>query len=97
PASTLFPYTTLFRSVLDFEGEREVRRPEGVVQLDDVVPAREGGLARCLPDGCLLPLAERVHRPVAVGREHGLGARQLARWHEERSEERRVGKEGRGG
>src|SRR5207244_11751726 len=45
PRSTLFPYTTLFRSVQSFlEGVDVVGRPEGPLTLDEVLWRRATGL-----------------------------------------------------
>src|SRR3712207_8907077 len=55
PRSTLFPYTTLFRSA----GGVDLRRP-GVCQ-----PA---GVATCTPNECRLPPGGHPRRPADAGR-----------------------------
>src|SRR3712207_7877861 len=62
PRSTLFPYTTLFRSVRGDSGRR-VRQRRALLQPDDGA-RRDGRRGRALPAG-VAPPAEELHRERA--------------------------------
>src|SRR5690625_8013573 len=85
PSSTLFPYTTLFRSVL-----RTVHRVDG----ECVLCTGERGEQPCLGGGGLLPEDQRIRVVLAqhlTDRHLGLPVGDSDEV--TRSEERRVGKE----
>src|SRR3989449_11436868 len=90
PRSTLFPYTTLFRSLGEEEERARVGREDPVPllrrQLEAVLEHTRGGVADedVEPPGDALDLR---HQPLDLG-----GLLQVGR-NEVRSEERRVGKE----
>src|SRR2546422_10917927 len=90
PRSTLFPYTTLFRS-------RQVAVPD-----DEVLRPHQVGPEHCEPEGQLAEVVELLRRDQGCephppphgdrddGERHERGEEAA---HEVRSEERRVGKE----
>src|SRR3712207_9544090 len=106
PRSTLFPYTTLFRSRTelmrwDLAVHRAIYRAAGNPHLDDVLVRYDNLATRIF---CLfldrLPtvdahVGEHVGLLRAIAEGEADRAEELAREHVIRSEERRVGKEGR--
>src|SRR3712207_9271323 len=76
PRSTLFPYTTLFRSVLDAGGRlgrheqrrrRAPARPPLAALVQVVVDPRRGAVARVLVDRLELPVRGAEHRAAVEG------------------------------
>src|SRR2546426_9758858 len=89
PRSTLFPYTTLFRSVPADRGMARLPVAEGSLHKDGVGGEHGQDL---LGIAALPSAAERVDQP-AVRLVHGANIRQSESLDGDRSEERRVGKE----
>src|SRR2546422_9965980 len=86
PRSTLFPYTTLFRSGIELKG-----RTLGLFGAGRIGQAVG---RRAVPFGLRIVYAARSPRPE-FERETGAVRVEFGRLLSERSEERRVGKEGR--
>src|SRR2546427_11568987 len=96
PRSTLFPYTTLFRSLKTKEGEIDAAAQRAGVLRPTLVMVTFFGVvpqARFSPDDLNITSLGRLYRPVGIvplsprWSSYQLDAR------EQRSEERRVGKE----
>src|SRR2546422_8750537 len=88
PRSTLFPYTTLFRSHLILGGAQQRRRPRGGID-----ERRAGGHFRLSARRAECPPPDGVGAGDGEG-EGGFAVRPVLVEHlEHRSEERRVGKE----
>src|SRR5690554_8084324 len=91
PTSTLFPYTTLFRSVLWHQGRLD--------EADRLLVSCSRHAEQTRDLGLLLAMALRVLMCKAQGRLEdafvwiGRAERAMHAWQVDRSEERRVGKE----
>src|SRR2546430_17253358 len=86
PRSTLFPYTTLFRSYVD-----QTNTSDAVANADATSSAQQTVSQSQEGPGPLLRLGDRLLRGTRrVGVRHGVGRVRLV---DVRSEERRVGKE----
>src|SRR2546430_14414551 len=93
PRSTLFPYTTLFRSLRARDLDTPFIFVSGTIGEDVAVEAMKAGAQDFLTKGNLrrlVPAVERELRDAVVRRERRRAQTALL---ERRSEERRVGKE----
>src|SRR2546430_17634321 len=83
PRSTLFPYTTLFRSILEFLQQRLAERRAAHLLLEELRHQAPAG------EQVRLRKVSHLHQPHGPQQEGGGGADAIR----DRSEERRVGKE----